>query len=100
MQNFWALGAPLPDPRASGGWGFTPSPPASGGDAVATGGWGFCPQIPKHNTPLQISGYAPEWEYAIPLEFVVVLFLNADAILNKISVTVGNWDIAERTVLF
>ena len=26
-QNFQALGAPLPDPRASGGWGFAPRPP-------------------------------------------------------------------------
>ena len=27
MQNFPALGAPPPDPRASGGWGFAPKPP-------------------------------------------------------------------------
>ena len=37
MQNFRALGAPPPDPRASGG--FAPKPPASGG-------WGLRPQTP------------------------------------------------------
>ena len=41
-----------------------------------------------------------QWEYVIRVEFAVALFLNADAILNKISVAVGNWNIAERTVLF
>ena len=40
MQNFRALGAPPPDPRASGGWGLRP--PA-----------------PKLDPPLRISGYAP-----------------------------------------
>ena len=40
MQNFRALGAPPPDPRASGGWGL---------------------RLHTHQTapPLQISGYAP-----------------------------------------
>ena len=66
MQNFRALGAPPPDPRASGGWGLctqTPSlrqlgakppdphwSPAAGGSA---------PRPPKQPTPLRISGYAP-----------------------------------------
>ena len=27
MQNLRALGAPLPNPRASGGWVFAPKPP-------------------------------------------------------------------------
>ena len=27
MQNFRALGAPPPDPRASGGWGLCPQAP-------------------------------------------------------------------------
>ena len=27
MQNFRALGAPPPDPRAFGGWGFASKPP-------------------------------------------------------------------------
>ena len=66
MQNFRALGAPPPDPRASGGWGFCPQtpslrqlgasppdphwPPAAGGSA---------PRPPKQPPPLRISGYAP-----------------------------------------
>ena len=66
MQNFRALGAPPPGPRASGGWGLFPKPPASGG-------WGLSPQTPiglrqlgalspdpKNSPPLRISGYAPE----------------------------------------
>ena len=68
MQNFRALGAPPPDPRASGGWGLCPQtpslrqlgasppdphwPPAAGGSA---------PRPPKQPPPLRISGYAPEW---------------------------------------
>ena len=47
MQNFRALGAPPPDPRASGGWGL-------------------CPQTPNTAPPLRISGYAPEHLPAIP----------------------------------
>ena len=53
MQNFRALGAPPPDPRASGGWGLcpqTPGPPVAGGGA---------PRAPKQPLPLRISGYAP-----------------------------------------
>ena len=66
MQNFRALGAPPPDPRASGGWGLCPQtpslrqlgasppdlhwPPADGGSA---------PRPPKQPPPLRISGYAP-----------------------------------------
>ena len=40
MQNFRALGAPPPDPRASGGCGLRP-------------------QTPQTASPLRISGYAP-----------------------------------------
>ena len=70
MQNFRALGAPPPDPRASGGWGLypqTPSlrqlgasppdphwPPAAGGSA---------PRPPTRPPPLRISGYAPGGSY-------------------------------------
>ena len=36
MQNFRALGAPPPDPRASGSWGFCPRTPI-----------GLRPQTPK-----------------------------------------------------
>ena len=66
MQNFQALGAPPPEPRASGGWGLCPQtpslrrlgalppdphwPPAAGGSA---------PRPPKQPPPLRISGYAP-----------------------------------------
>ena len=39
-QNFQVLGASLPDPRASGGWGLRP-------------------QTPKPAPPLRISGCAP-----------------------------------------
>ena len=45
MQNFRALGAPPPDARASGGWGYAPKPPASGG-------WGLRPQTPKTAPPI------------------------------------------------
>ena len=31
IQSFRVLGAPPPDLHASGGWGFVPGPPASGG---------------------------------------------------------------------
>ena len=72
MQNFRALGAEPPDPRASGGWGLcppTPSlrqlgasppdphwPPAAGGSA---------PRPPKQPPPLRISGYAPGYHYSV-----------------------------------
>ena len=72
MQNFRALGAPPPDPRASGGWGLCPQtpslrqlgasppdphwPPAAGGSA---------PRPPKQPPPLRISGYAPAYPYRL-----------------------------------
>ena len=40
MQNFRALGVPLPDPVPLAARGFAPKPPASGG-------WGLRPQTPK-----------------------------------------------------
>ena len=58
MQNFRALGAPPPDPRASGGWGYASKPPASGGwglrprPPLASGGWGLRPQTPKTAPPI------------------------------------------------
>ena len=57
MQNFPALGAPPPDPRASGGWGLCPpQPPAAGGFAprppLASGGWGLRPQTPQTAPPI------------------------------------------------
>ena len=53
MQNFRALEAPPPDPRASGSWGLRPLPPLASGD------WGTHPQTPKTDPTLRISGYAP-----------------------------------------
>ena len=48
MKNFRALGAPPPDPRASGGFAPNPQPPAAGVFAprppVASSGWGIRPQ--------------------------------------------------------
>ena len=44
MQNFRALGAPPPDARAFGGWGYAPKPPASGG-------WGSAPD-PQNSPPI------------------------------------------------
>ena len=58
MQNFRALGAPHPDPRASGGWGLCPQTPslrrlgASPPDPLlAFGGWGLRPQTPEIAPP-------------------------------------------------
>ena len=52
MQDFRALGAEPPDPRASGGWGqgVAPRPP------LVSGGWD-----PQTAPPLRISGYAPAY---------------------------------------
>ena len=50
MQNFRALGALPPEPRASGGWGLRP-------------------QTPKTAPPLRISGYAPGRSYEIASEY-------------------------------
>jgi len=66
MRYFWlknrksrrALGAPPPDLLASGVWGLTPSPPASGGwvlrlqTPLASGGWGLRPQTPRNSPPM------------------------------------------------
>ena len=52
MQNFRALGAPAPDPRAFGGWGLCPQTPASG-----CGGFASRPQPPAAGVS-RISGYA------------------------------------------
>ena len=66
MQNFRALGAPPPDPRASaprppclrrlGALPPNPQPPAAGGFAprppLASGGWGLRPQTPQTAPPI------------------------------------------------
>ena len=41
MQNFQALGAPPPNPRAFGGWGFAHRP------QIASGCWGLRSQTRK-----------------------------------------------------
>ena len=41
MQNFWALGAELPNPQPPAAGGFVFRPP------LASGGWGLHPQAPK-----------------------------------------------------
>ena len=51
MQNFRALGAPPPDPRASSGWGLCPQTPSL---RRRLGG-----PDPQNSPPLRISGYAP-----------------------------------------
>ena len=73
MQNFRALGAPPPDPRASGGWGTlppNPQPPAAGGFAprppLASGGWGLRPQTPQTAPPI-----ANFWLRACMQEFML-----------------------------
>ena len=66
MQNFRALGAPPPDPRASGGWGLCPQTPSvrQRGASPPDPHWhpaagGSAPRPPKQPPPLRISGYAP-----------------------------------------
>ena len=66
MQNFRALGAPPPDPRASGGWGLCPQTPSLRqlGASPPDPHWhpaagGSAPRPPKQPPPLRISGYAP-----------------------------------------
>ena len=72
MQNFRALGAPPPDPRASGGWGLCPQTPSlrllevSPPDPhwpLAAGG--IAPRSPKQPPLLRISGYAPDAIYGV-----------------------------------
>ena len=57
MQNFQALGAPPPDPCASGGWGL-------------------CPQTPKTAPQLRISGYAPATLCTINIWVFLAFVLN------------------------
>ena len=66
MQNFRALGAPPPHPRASGGWGLCPQTPSLRqlGASPPDPHWlpaagGSAPRPPKQPPPLRISGYAP-----------------------------------------
>ena len=64
MQNFRALEAPPPDPRASGSWGLCPRPPAS---SV----WGLLPQTPKTVPPI-----ANSWLLAyVPVLLPLAIFM-------------------------
>ena len=54
MQNFQALGAPPPNPRASGGWGLCPQTPNSLRRLGA-----LPPDPTKQPRQLRISGYLP-----------------------------------------
>ena len=54
-QKFQALGAPPPDPPASGGWGLCPQTPNGLRRLGAK-----TPDPKTQPTPLPISGYAPE----------------------------------------
>ena len=67
MQNFRALGALPPNPRASGGWGLCPQTPSLRqlGASPPDPHWpsaagGSAPRPPNTAPPLQISGYAPD----------------------------------------
>ena len=53
MQNFRALGAEPPDPRAYGGWRLCPKTP------IGLRRLGGLPPDPQISPPLRISGYAP-----------------------------------------
>ena len=59
MQNFRALGAPPPDPRASGGWGLCPQIPIGLRQLGA--------QTPETAPPVRISGYAPAYSVLVVL---------------------------------
>ena len=82
MQNFRALGAPPPDPPASGGWGFAPKPATSGG-------WGRSPQTPKTAPPLRISGYAPDESYKILQIYISPKSENLYSLLQRIKITIN-----------
>ena len=68
MQNFRVLGAPPPDPRASGGWGLcTQTTSHQRLEALPPDPYyppepeGSTPRPPNTAPPLRISGYAPAY---------------------------------------
>ena len=67
MQNFQALGAPPPNPRASGGWGLCPRPP------IASSGWGLRPQTPQ-NSPLNCEFLVTCLPRFVPLFIIIWVF--------------------------
>ena len=58
MQNFGALGALPPDPRASGNCGLCPQTPS-------LQRLGASSPDPQTAPPLQIAGYAPDLSYIV-----------------------------------
>ena len=89
MQNFRALGAPPPDPRASGGWGLCPQTPSLRqlGASPPDPHWhpaagGSAPRPPKQPPPLRISGYAPD-HYARFLQRCVYIQTKMENQLGK-----------------
>ena len=68
MQNFQALGAPPPIPRASGGWGLCPQTPNSLHRLGAPP-----PDPPKQPPQLRISGYVPTT--LCPLFIIIWVFM-------------------------
>ena len=65
MQNFRALGAPPPDPRASGGWGLCPQTPSLRQLGASPPDPHWPPAAGKQPPPLRISGYAPGYNNTI-----------------------------------
>ena len=68
MQNFQALGAPPPNPRASGSWGLCPQTPNSLQRLGAPP-----PDPPKQPPQLRISGYVPTT--LCPLFIIIWVFV-------------------------
>ena len=74
MQTFGTLGAPPPDPRASGGWGRSPQTPSLrqlGASSPDPRRLGAPPPDPQESPPLRIFRYAPgcAFERRSTLEF-------------------------------
>ena len=59
MQNFRALGAPPPYPRASGGWGLCPQTPSLRPLGALSPDPHWPPVAFKAAPQLRVSGYAP-----------------------------------------
>ena len=100
MQSFWALGAPLPDPRASGGWGLCPQTPI--------GLWRLDAPPPPNTAPqLRISGNAPaQYSSAVShkkcvdlIEHQVKCFLQCSFIALLVTVQYAEWTLEQNRLL-
>ena len=88
MQNFQSLGAPPPDPRASGGWGLCPQTPSLQRLGASP------PDLQTQPPLLRISGYAPANSIKIqklasaswlsPHPSIYVLLINFDIHIQKL----------------